>query len=317
MMWALTFSRPGVGRHFLQDDLQLVDIAMACLRSATAFELLSTGRGSMWYNGALSVVHEAALAAVAAGFDPVPELMRSGYFDIIIDALHAFGDAENQRHWFPAAADAAAATDATSGKQQQIVINPTSETSRFNVMSYFYGVAWNLGFLDLSGHPEATAKLCTVKSAAALHYGMHHDVAQLSSIGIRSAPCICMLCARLFGRSEEGDGAITFVQNDIDAALQMCQELLCPVAWGGACVTCATLNTLSCPALSTYLSHQHRSNLTINFIQLTLIQLTLSVDTSVDTYSVDTVLLLPPPRVSGSLSESRLARVYAAGRSQQ
>ena len=300
MMWALTFSRPAVGRHFLQDDLQLVDIAMACLRSATAFELLSTGRGSMWYNGALSVVHEAALAAVAAGFDPVPELMRSGYFDIIIDALHAFGDAENQRHWFPAAADAAAATDATSGKQQQIVINPTSETSRFNVMSYFYGVAWNLGFLDLSGHPEATAKLCTVKSAAALHYGMHHDVAQLSSIGIRSAPCICMLCARLFGRSEEGDGAITFVQNDIDAALQMCQELLCPVAWGGACVACATLDTLSLLSRPVH-----------------LLVLPAQVQSHYQFYSVDTVLLLPPPRVSGSLSESRLARVYAAGRSQQ
>ena len=196
------FSRPAIGRAMLEDDTQFIDTAVAWAgRDPAGWQTLTSKE--VWRSPAVCAVQEAAMSCQVLGLDPVPELLRSGYFDLIIDGLCAFH------------------ARGVSAKDPSL-----------DVASHMYILAFNLALLDLSVHEEAWTKL--EASADALEYSMRQDVVQAGNLGLTSQAFFSMVSAMVFGRAESEAAPIKLLQSDIDSALKMCQELLCPASWGGA-----------------------------------------------------------------------------------
>ena len=124
-----------------------------------AMQALSRGSPSGWlnvsqcehffYNAVFAAVKDAAVEAIAAGFDVVPLFLSSGYLAACVRLMERF--------------------EAEKG--------PSADT---NVMSIFFGVLWNLASIDFSDSPDALAVLRS--AAGSLRYAMDNNVVQLADI---------------------------------------------------------------------------------------------------------------------------------------
>lgn len=219
--WDLIFfalrTEKSICRWLLEDaESPFLDFAVSTLRTATPAQWLSVRRS--WaecdefnFTGIFPAVKDAAEAASAAGFDPMPVLLRSGFFDCCVEAVVAFEAAQ-------------AGGPATRWGQEE---------GHVNVALYFFGVCWSLSLLDFSAYPEAVAKIRGV--ADALAYAMRHEICQYASQQLTTVPWITILVANVFGRDESGEAqTITMSQSDINSTLFYCREMLLPRSWGAA-----------------------------------------------------------------------------------
>ena len=147
-------------------------------RKGTATEWIDFRKASAGFDGfvfgaVLAAVKDAAEGATAAGCDPMPQLLRSGFLDVIVELLHGFEAAKFVE-------------DDPSGAR--VVVNANFSSCALDVIAWFYGVTWLLALLDFSSHPEAEAKLRTPKSAKALAYAMRHDVWQMGTCDLTTSP---------------------------------------------------------------------------------------------------------------------------------
>ena len=193
LVWMCASNRAAIARQILEEALP---VAMLALSAGTPSQWLNVSKcENFLYNAVFGAVKD---SAELVGGDVVPLLLDCGYLAACVKMLETF--------------------EAEGG--------PTSDS---NVMSFFFGVLWNLACLDFSDHGEATALLRS--AATPLRYAMENDMIQLRDLGLTTRTFSCMLAANLFGR-DEADGVLRLKQDDIDLIVLYLREMVAPVKWG-------------------------------------------------------------------------------------
>jgi hypothetical protein len=190
------FSRPAVGKFLLKEHRHFIDAAVAWVRQVGPTAWLTTTSDDSWRSAAVSAVQEAACSAQSAGFDPVPELLRSGYLDMLVEGLCVWHEMRPSTLDVPTTYQFAQRMFAESGFK--CTCCAAHQNCSHQVASIFYNLGWNFSMLDLSAHDEAWQKL--EACADALDYAMRQDIVQ--GIGLTTRPFLCMVCTNVFGRAE-------------------------------------------------------------------------------------------------------------------
>ena len=173
---------------------------MAALNKGSPAEWLNVSQTGLLYNCVFGALKDTAEQVALAGTDVVPLLLSSGYLEACVKAMETF--------------------EAEGG--------PSADT---NVMSFFFGVLWNLAALDFSRSPEALAMLRG--AAGPLRYAMEHDMPQLATLGLTCRTFACILAANLFGKDEEDEGGLLQLgQDSMEPIIRHFQENIQPRIYG-------------------------------------------------------------------------------------
>lgn len=89
-VWTLAFGRPTLCRGLLEESSDFIDLATGAMRQGTATEWIDFRKASaacdgFLFGGVLAAVKDVAEGAAAGGYDPMPRLLRSGFFDVVVE----------------------------------------------------------------------------------------------------------------------------------------------------------------------------------------------------------------------------------------
>ena len=90
LIWILAFGRPKLCKQLLEESSDFIDLATGAMRRGTAAEWIDFRKASaacdgFVFGGVLAAVKDVAESAAAGGYDPMPRLLRSGFFDVVVE----------------------------------------------------------------------------------------------------------------------------------------------------------------------------------------------------------------------------------------